>query len=143
LLQSGGGRVGIARGDAAYPLHVGNGPSNGNGAHLTGGGAWTAGSSRTFKEDIRPVSSSRVLQEVLDLAVYRWRYKGSDEGEHMGPVAEDFFEAFELGNDERYISGVDGDGVALAAIQGLYKLVQELQAENEQMRAVLERAGLR
>ncbi len=61
----------------------------------------------------------------------------------MGPVAEDFFEAFELGNDERYISGVDGDGVALAAIQGLYKLVQELQAENEQMRAVLERAGLR
>jgi len=33
--------------------------------------------------------------------------------------------------------------VALAAIQGLYELVQELQAENEQMRDVMERAGLR
>ncbi|MFC2085782.1 tail fiber domain-containing protein, partial [Bacteroidota bacterium] len=120
--------VGIQRDDPAYPLHVGTQGSNGNGAHVTNGGTWTDGSSRTFKEDLQPVNSARVLHEVLDLPVYRWRYKGSDEGEHMGPVAEDFFNSFQLGDDERYISGVDGDGVALAAIQGLYELVQE-QAE--------------
>jgi len=107
------------------------------------------GSSRSFKEDLRPVNSSRVLQDVLDLPVYRWRYKGSDEGDHMGPVAEDFFDAFELGKDERYISGVDGDGAALGAIQGLYKLLMQQQALLEQQQAqiarlgeVVERAGL-
>ena len=47
------------------------------------------------------------------------------------------------GPTDKGISGVDGDGVALAAIQGLYELVKELQAENEQMRAAMERAGLR
>jgi hypothetical protein len=136
------GDVGIKRDNPSYSLQVGTTTSDGNGAHVTDGGAWVSGSSRTFKENLRPVSSSRVLQEVLDLPVYRWRYKGSDEGEHMGPVAEDFFQAFELGDDERYISALDGDGVALAAIQGLYELVQELQAENKQMRAAMARAGI-
>jgi len=90
-----------------------------------------------------------VLQSVVSLPVYRWRYKDSDEGDHMGPVAEDFFESFHLGTDDRYIGGVDGDGVALAAIQGLYELLKEqqallagLQVENERMRALMERAGL-
>ena len=36
-----------------------------------------------------------------------------------------------------------GGSNTLAAIQGLYELVKELQAENEHMRAVMERAGLR
>jgi len=43
------------------------------------------------------------------------------------------------------VRGIAADGVALAAIQGLYELVKDLQAENEQMRAVMEqlRAELR
>jgi hypothetical protein len=40
-------------------------------------------------------------------------------------MAEDFSQAFGLGEDERYINMVDADGVALAAIQGLHQLVQE------------------
>ena len=141
FLEDGGG-VGIGHGNPSHPLHVGTNGTNGNGAHVTAGGAWTAGSSREFKENLRPVQTETVLRAVLDLPLYRWRYKNSDEGDHMGPVAEDFFEAFELGEDDRYISGVDGNGVALAAIQGLYELVKDLQAENEEIRAVMERAGL-
>ena len=41
------------------------------------------------------------------------------------PGCEYFFEAFQLGSDYRYISGVDGDGVATSAIQGLCQMVQE------------------
>ena len=62
---------------------------------------------------------------------------------HFGPTAEDFHAAFQLGQSSETIGTVDADGVALAAIQGLYELVQDLQAENEQMRVVMERAGLR
>src|SRR5262249_24529273 len=39
---------------------------------------------------------------------------------HMGPMAQDFRAAFGLGEDDTTISVVDEQGVALAAIQGLY-----------------------
>jgi len=35
-----------------------------------------------------------------------------------------------LGEDDRHIGTVDADGVALGAIQGLYELVKEKEAEN-------------
>ncbi len=60
----------------------------------------------------------------------------------MGPMAQDFYAAFGLGIDDKHIVTVDADGVAFAAIQGLYELIEELQVENEHMRAVMERAGL-
>lgn len=44
---------------------------------------------------------------------------------HIGPTAQDFYAAFGVGEDEQHISMVDADGVALAAIQALYQLVQE------------------
>ena len=40
---------------------------------------------------------------------------------HLGPVSEDFHRAFGLGANSRTIGTVDADGVALAAIQGLYR----------------------
>ena len=43
---------------------------------------------------------------------------------HLGPTAQDFFRLFGgLGEDERHISTVDADGVALAAAQGLQAVV--------------------
>lgn len=79
---------------------------------------------------------------VAALELNEWSYKTEDGVSHVGPMAEDFYAAFGHGPSERSITTVDADGVALAAIQGLYELVQELQAENEQMRAAMERAGL-
>ena len=43
---------------------------------------------------------------------------------HLGPTAQDFRAAFGLGEDDTTISTVDEQGVALAAIQGLYAVVQ-------------------
>jgi hypothetical protein len=53
----------------------------------------------------------------------------------MGPVAQDFHEAFALGHDEKHIASVDADGVALAAIQGLNEIVREKDAEIEALKA--------
>ena len=85
---------------------------------------------------------SEILERVAALPVTRWRYKKEPDAAHIGPVAEDFYSSFGVGADDAYIAALDGNGVALAAIQGLYELVKELQAENEQMRAAMERAGL-
>ena len=47
----------------------------------------------------------------------------------MGPMAEDLRAAFGLGADDEHISTVDADGVALIAIQELYEVVREKDAQ--------------
>lgn len=106
-----------------------------NGARLTAGGTWTNASSRTLKHGFAPVDADRVLASVLTLPISTWQYKASNEGAHMGPVAEEFHAAFGLGNSDQSISTVDADGVALAAIQGLYR---KLQADNAALTQRLE-----
>ena len=121
----------------SHPIHVGDSTiaNSGNGAHLTSGGTWTNGSSRTFKHAFTAIDAGDVLRRVLDLDITRWRYNGEEaDGWHLGPVAEDFHAAFGLGGDERYIGTVDADGVALAAIQGLNA---RLEAENRALHASL------
>ena len=49
---------------------------------------------------------------------------------HLGPMAEEFYAAFGLGDTEQGILSTDADGVAFAAIQGLYLLLQQQQVEN-------------
>jgi len=44
-------------------------------------------------------------------------------------MAQDFHAVFGVGEDDRHISTIDADGVALAAIQGLYQLMQEKDAQ--------------
>ena len=85
-----------------------------------------------------------MLERLADVPIQTWRYKGQDDSiTHMGPTAQDFYAAFGLGIDDKHIVTVDGNGVALAAIQGLYELVKDQQAEIEHMRVVMERAGLK
>jgi len=122
------GFVALNTTSTTYPLQVGTGGSNGGGAHLTTGGVWTDASSRTFKTNFENVDSHDILERLAALPIATWEYKDSDEGRHMGPVAEDFHEAFGLGDNERYISGTDARGVSMAAIQGLYDLVKEQAA---------------
>ena len=106
-----------------------------NGAHLTTGGTWTNGSSRAFKHAFETIDVSEVLARVVALPVSRWQYRESGEGVHLGPMAEDFAEAFGLGGSTQHISTVDADGVALAAIQGLNA---KLEAENAALRSTLD-----
>ncbi len=66
-----------------------------------------------------------MLARVAALPISRWNYKSDPKTPHLGPVAQDFHAAFELGADDRHIATVDADGVAMAAIQGLNEIVAE------------------
>lgn len=106
--------------------------STSTGAYLSSGGTWVNASSRSLKAGFVPVDVADALSRVLTLPVTRWTYRASpDEGEHLGPAAEDFHAAFGLGVDGQSISTTDAAGVALAAIQGLN---QKLEAENAELR---------
>lgn len=108
---------------------------SGGAATLSNGGAWTNASSRAFKTGFLEIDARDVLERVVALSITRWTYKESAEGEHMGPMAEDFKAAFNLGGNGQSIATVDADGVALAAIQGLN---QKLEAENAELRRRLD-----
>jgi len=110
--------------------------STSTGAHLTIGGVWTDASDRNQKENFRPVDPETVLETVAQLPVTTWNYKAEDPSvRHMGPVAQDFYAAFGLGADDKHIASLDANGVALAAIQGLYARNQEQAARIEALEA--------
>jgi len=98
-------------------------------SRLTRSGQWYATgfsstSDRNAKQDFEPVDTQAVLDKVVALPITRWSFKQEPATRHVGPVAQDFFAAFELGTDDKHIATVDADGVALAAIQGLNEKVE-------------------
>lgn len=116
---------------------VGGGGANQN-LQVTGEITTTAinlTSDRNAKEGFKPVNVREVLDKVTRLPISEWQYKQQTDVRHMGPVAQDFREAFALGRDEKHISSVDADGVALAAIQGLNEVVREKDAEIDALKA--------
>ena len=104
-----------------------------------GGGSWTSVSDRAAKENFESVDPRGVLERLAAVPISTWNYKEQpDSIRHMGPMAQDFHATFGLGLGERSIDTIDPDGVALAAIQGLYELVEETQADNARLRSELD-----
>ena len=107
------------------------------------GGAWNSVSDRNAKENFAAVDGQALLDGLARVPITTWNYKGQDTAiRHIGPVAQDFYAAFGVGEDDKHISTLDPDGVALAASQALYRLAQEqasqiaaLQAENAALKA--------
>ena len=134
-------------GTPGFPLSVGTNTSNGNGAHINPDGTYSSSSSRTFKEAFSAIDAGAILDRLLSLPIERWRYRGHETVWHIGPVAEDFYATFGLGAEDKYITTVDADGVALAAIQGLAARAQEradaLERENATLRAALDALAAR
>ncbi len=91
-------------------------------------------SARAAKTSIQPVDPQGVLEEVESIPIHTWEFDDRDAGRHMGPMAGDFAERFELGTQDDSIATVDADGVAFAAIQGL---ATRLRRENESLREEL------
>ena len=101
-----------------------------------GSSSWSMVSDRANKENLAPVESGQVLERLAAIPVSTWNYKSQETRiRHMGPMAQDFYAAFGLGEDKRRISSVDAAGVALAAIQGLYQILQEKEAGIESLKA--------
>ena len=119
----------LARASGGFSFFTAAAPTL-TGAELPSGStAWVVLSAHDSKSDFESIDDREILERVADLDIQKWSYKTEAEGvKHVGPFAEDFYEAFGLGHTERGISTVDADGVALAAIQGLYELVKEQQA---------------
>jgi hypothetical protein len=87
-LNPNGGNISINRPDNSYPLHVGNGTGNGNGAYCTTGGVWTDASTRASKDNIAPLSETDAIATIMALKPKTYNYKNTEET-HVGFIAED------------------------------------------------------
>jgi hypothetical protein len=104
-----------------------------------GGSGWSSVSDRNAKEDFQQADVREVLDAVAALPMSTWKYKTQAGGiRHMGPMAQDFYAAFKIGEDEKHINNIDEEGVALAAIQGLNQKLDEKDAEIKDLRQTVD-----
>lgn len=97
-------------------------------------------SDRYLKTDFAEVDPAQVLSRVIELPISTWRYrKDGREVRHLGPMAQDFHAAFGLWDTDRMIFPLDASGVSLAAIQALNARLVAAEADNEALRARLDR----
>ncbi len=102
-----------------------------------GGGAWASVSDRNAKDNINPISPRDILRGVLRLPISTWNYKGQPQFRHIGAMAQDFYSTFNVGENDKTITTVDPDGVALAAIQGLNEELKDRDLKIEQLQLQL------
>ena len=122
-----------------------------SGAYVSAGGVWTNASDRNLKENFVPVTPAAILQKIDALPLTEWNYKNEDPSvRHIGPVAQDFYSIFGVGNSSTSISTIDPSGIALAGIQALdakgdqqdsqlAELKGQLDAKTAEIRSLLER----
>ena len=94
-----------------------------------GSGSWSSISDVNTKDFISPVDPAHILDGLAALPMSTWQYKGQTGVWHIGPMAQDLYDAFGLGESETTITTIDGIGLALAGIQGLYQQLTALKAQ--------------
>ncbi|CAN7428115.1 tail fiber domain-containing protein [Acidovorax sp. LjRoot117] len=108
--------------------------SNGN---LAVAGTLSQGSSRTLKHDITAAPVHAILGEVAQLPVYAWRYLSDLSASlHLGPMAEDVHQRFQLGASPKTLAPSDVAGLAAATVQALH---QRLAARDEELLGLAQR----
>lgn len=78
----------------------------------------------------RPTSNDEIIERLRSLPIGFWSYGWENPSvRHLGPMAQDFWDAFGLGGSNRRIHTVDTGGVLIAAVQALLERVEQLEAE--------------
>ena len=133
---SGGGNLNVG-------LGADIGPTDGNlfvKRNIQYNGQLLGPSDRNIKENFQDIEPKEVLAKVATLPITKWNYKDDENHTlHLGPMAQDFAAAFGLGDNEKRISMMDSDGVALAAIKGLNQLVEEKDKEIKDLKGTVEK----
>jgi hypothetical protein len=124
---------GVGGGNLSVGLGANIGPTDGNlfvKRNIQFSGQLLGPSDRNLKENFEEIDAKEVLAKVANLPITKWNYKADENRTlHIGPMAQDFKAAFGLGDNEKKISMMDSDGVALAAIKGLSQIVDDKNKE--------------
>ncbi len=99
-----------------------------------GAGSWASVSDKHKKENFKREDADAVLNKLSQLSVTSWNYKTQASSiRHIGPMAQDFYKAFNFGESDTTITTIDMDGVSLLAIQALIKKTNELKRKADEV----------
>ena len=94
-----------------------------------GNGMWSTLSDRNRKHLFRAEDGESVLEKIAGMPIPSWSYKAQDASfRHLGPMSQDFYAAFGLGQDDLTIGTSDISGVNMLAIQALEGRTHDLDA---------------
>ncbi|MES2286989.1 MAG: tail fiber domain-containing protein [Bacteroidota bacterium] len=111
-------------------------------AYMDASGYLYAVSSRTKKDNFEVLDKQDILKKISELEMYKWNSKRGDARvKHIGPIAEDFWDKFHLGDNDSMISHVDPAGVALAGVQALNENYKSQQVQIETIQSNLSDFG--
>jgi hypothetical protein len=107
------------------------GGSGGSGTcSYDGSAGWTCPSDRNLKDHFVVADTRTILERLEAMPVYYYQMRGARLPlRYLGPTAQDFKAAFALGGDDTKINTANEQGVALAAIKGLYEKLQQDEAK--------------
>lgn len=101
-------------------------------------GTFNTLSDRNSKTNIQDLDAQDVLAKVVNLPLATWSYKDQPSVNHIGPMAQDFYSAFGLGDSDKAIASTDASGVALAAVQAIYEQLQQKEARIQMLESKIE-----
>jgi Chaperone of endosialidase len=135
--STGAGVEGIG-GSGGYAAEFTGGKFGSGTCYYAGGAGWSCTSDRRKKENFRAVNTQAVLEALVNMPITRWNMKNdAKRTPHLGPVAQDFKAAFGLGENDTTINTADAQGVALAAIKGVYEKNRALEQQVQTLEARL------
>lgn len=126
-------------------INAGTGAPTAGVSLAAGATAWGVISDRDLKKNFQAVDYQGILDRLAAMPIQQWNYQWENDAAtpHLGPMAQDFKAAFYPGRDDRNITTLEVDGVALAAIQGLNRKLESELAAKERRLVELESANAR
>ena len=117
----------------------GNGSDfQGAGGEWSKNGTWNNASDRNLKENFVPVDNRSILAKIASLPMTQWNYKSDKKAVHIGPIAQDFYAIFDLGDNNTSISTIDPSGVALVGVKALNEKIDAQQKEIDELKAEIQ-----
>jgi hypothetical protein len=116
-------------------------------ALTAGGSSWSVVSDRNRKESFLAVDGEDVLARIRSIPVSTWRYRDEEDRtvRHIGPMAQDWHQAFGFNGDPLTINMSDLDGVNLAGVKALdarttaqAERIRQLEAEVAELRQMVQ-----
>ena len=139
--SAGGSSSGSSGSRSSSSSGAGPSSSSGSNPHVQRAAATCVSATATQSAIFRPSTRRPCLRPWCG-SVSTWSYKSDDPSvRRMGPIAQDLYRSFGLGDTDKAYTPVDVRGIALAAIQGLYERVQAQEARIEKLEK--ENAALR
>jgi len=127
---SGYGTYGVYGNGTSYDFY-------GYGGEYGRAGVWYNASDKNLKENFTPIDKNEILNKIISLPITQWNYKADPKSKHIGPVGQDWFSIFQLGESSTSISATDVAGVSLVGIQALYDKLQDQQKQIQALKQIV------